>query len=89
MTTRGVITEYPLPTSKSGPQPNGIAAGSDGTLWLTEPGGNRIRRVSTGGAITEFPLPTANGGPLGIANGPDGAILFTENYGNKIGRIKP
>ena len=32
--TTGIITQYTLPTPKSGPE--GIALGPDGNLWFTE-----------------------------------------------------
>jgi virginiamycin B lyase len=65
----------------------GIAAGSDGALWFTQPGCDSIGRITTTGAVAFFPIPTANGGPNHITAGPDGNLWFTEGVGNKIGRI--
>ena len=79
------ITEYPIPTSASGP--NGIAAGPDGALWFTETNANKIGRITTAGAITEFRIPTSSSNPIYITAGSDGALWFSENSGNKIGRI--
>jgi virginiamycin B lyase len=79
------ITEYPIPTSASGP--NGIAAGPDGALWFTESNANKIGRITTAGVITEFGIPTPSSFPIYITAGPDGALWFAENNGNKIGRI--
>ncbi|HEY6539886.1 MAG TPA: protein kinase [Ktedonobacteraceae bacterium] len=93
----GVITEFSLPTAKSGPAD--ITAGPDGNLWFTEgslfsnghaeSGGNKIGRISPNGIVTEFPIPTSVSEPQGITTGPDGNLWFTELYGNKIGRISP
>jgi len=43
ITTAGVITEFPTPTTGSTPQ--GITSGPDGALWFTELGANQIGRV--------------------------------------------
>jgi len=45
-TTGGTITEFPIPTAKSGP--NGITAGPDGNLWFTEEAGNKIGQITSG-----------------------------------------
>ena len=79
------IIEYSTPTASS--TPYGITAGADGALWFTEPGTNKIGRITTTGTITEFTIPTPNSYPLAIAAGADGALWFTENLTNKIGRI--
>ena len=87
ITTAGAVTEFSFPTDPIS-SAVGIAAGSDGALWLTQPGPlNRIGRITTGGAVTEFPLPAGGGSPAGIAAGPDGALWFTEQVPGKIGRI--
>jgi virginiamycin B lyase len=86
------ITEYPIPTSASGPA--GIARGPDGAMWFTESNANKIGRVTTAGVFTEYSLPpcppytvACQKFPLGIASGPDGALWFTEVNANNIGRI--
>jgi virginiamycin B lyase len=84
------ITEFPIPTSNSGP--TGIAAGSDGAMWFTEK--TKIGRITTAGVVAEFPLPADPSLPVGvqlqptsITAGPDGALWFTLQGANKIGRI--
>jgi streptogramin lyase len=86
LTTAGIMTEYPLPTS--GSLPEGIVQGPDGALWFTEYYGNKIGRINTTGVITEYSIPLSGGlsYPTMIASGPDGAMWFTE-YSNYIGRI--
>jgi virginiamycin B lyase len=94
ITTTGVVTEFTIPTDKSGE----ITTGPDGALWFTEPVSGKIMRITTEGKITEFALPNPNAQPWGITTGPEGALWFTESscirqpgsrciVGNKIGRI--
>jgi hypothetical protein len=66
-----------------------ITAGPDGNMWFTEPGLNRIGRITPRGRISQYPLPSADSQPAGIAAGPDGNLWFTESQANKIGRITP
>src|SRR5262245_45619128 len=49
ITTAGVITNFPTPTSNS--QPVGIVVGPDGNLWFTESNVDRIGRITTSGSI--------------------------------------
>lgn len=90
----GVVTEYPLPSSSSGPQ--GIVAGPDGALWFFEHKASKIGRITVDGAITEFPIQLTGGygntvtGSITV--GSDGALWFPKgfNYSNftaVIGRI--
>src|SRR6266545_890743 len=85
ITTAGVISEFTVPTTSSGPF--GIAAGPDGELWFTEGFGNKVGRITTSGTFAEFTIPTATSAPARIAAGPDGALWFAELGGDKIGRI--
>jgi hypothetical protein len=54
ITTTGVLTEFPVPTSNSAP--TGIALGSDGNLWFTEVGANKIGRITTAGVLPNSPF---------------------------------
>lgn len=65
----------------------GIVAGADDAVWLTERTGNAIYRITPDFDHREFPLPTAGAAPYGITLGRDGALWFTETAGNRIGRI--
>ena len=60
---RSVLTEYPVPTSGSGP--TGIAAAPDGALWFAEESSGKIGRITGAGVITEFSTPTS--GPQGCS----------------------
>ena len=87
VTTSGVFTEYGIPSR--GSFPRGIAVGSDGKLWFTEPGEqtNRIASVTISGASADYAMPTSGSVPHGIALGPDGNIWFTERSANKVAKI--
>src|SRR5262245_18900503 len=63
-TVPAIINEFPLNTAL--PAPQGIAAGPDGALWYTDPGANKIGRISTTCSVTEFSLPTPLSDPKGI-----------------------
>jgi virginiamycin B lyase len=82
-------TEYTLPNAAA--KPVGIALGSDGNMWLTDPGTNSIWKVQQIKVkphiiFTQYRL-TGNAQPLSITNGPDGALWFTEPGTNSIGRL--
>jgi streptogramin lyase len=81
----GSITEYTGLAAKAAPV--SIAAGADGALWFTEPGSNKIGRMTTSGGLTEYAIPTSGSLAAGIAAGADGALWFTEPGINKIGRV--
>jgi streptogramin lyase len=78
----GVVTEFSLPSATS--KPDGIAAGPDGNLWLSE--ANEIARMTTAGVITQFALTSASG--VAVSPGPDGNIWFT-GPGDSITRVTP
>ena len=57
-------------------------------MWFTEPGGNRVGRITPTGSFTEFTAGiTAGSSPNAIAPGPDGNLWFSEAVGNRIARI--
>src|SRR6185312_14321574 len=89
VTTAGVITSFPLPTStlNSG---NHMTNGPDGNVWFTDGRDRLLLRVTPAGVITAFPA--GPGGQLfGIAGGHDGHIWFTRQGGgagdNAIARM--
>jgi virginiamycin B lyase len=73
--------------------PYGVAAGSDGRLWLAErhPAGLQSLEASTpvhADQARTFGLP-AGATPLAIVTGPDGALWFSEETQNTIGKVDP
>jgi virginiamycin B lyase len=56
-------------------------------LWFTDPGTNRIGRMSLDGKVLEYPIPTPASDPEGMTAGPDGAVWFTEHAVDQIGRV--
>ncbi len=81
------ITETPVTTA--GSEPNGVARGSDGSIWFTQQAASKIGRLNPAtGAITgEFPTDTADAGPSGIVATSSGFLWFTEESADRIGRI--
>jgi streptogramin lyase len=71
--TNDKIVEYQLPVMHS--RPMGITPGSDGNLWVTEAGVNKLAQFSTDGKLlAEFPV---SGAPDDIVTGSDGNLYFT------------
>jgi len=86
-----VVTERALPTANS--RPNGLAQGPQGTLWISEGGGKRIARFTSGGPIVEFPtqdvltsisvVETGSGSPFVAATDASGNIELFDFSGNE------
>jgi RHS repeat-associated protein len=83
--------------------PYGVASGPDGSLYFSEEGGNRIRRVGTDGFISTV-AGTGGGGfngdnikatqatlnyPRGIAFGPNGNLYVADVRNMRIRRVSP
>ena len=66
-----------------------IAKAPDGNYWYTQPGANRVARMTPAGAVTEYALPSAASNPFDIVAGADGNMWFTQLDGGRIGRISP
>ncbi len=90
ITTAGPpYVEYTMPNAAS--TPVGITLGSDGNMWVTDPGTNSIWKVqpikqSPFVKFTQYTL-HGNAQPSAITNGPDEALWFTEPGTNRIGRL--
>jgi virginiamycin B lyase len=78
------LTEYSIPTPKAESQ--GIVSDVNGNMWFTEPGADKIGKVTPAGVFTEYPLP-AGSKPFHIDRATDGTLWFTETGTNKIGKI--
>jgi polyhydroxybutyrate depolymerase len=79
------IRVFRLPEPRA--EPFDVAVGSDGSVWFTEFGLNKVGRIGRTGVLTQFTVPTANAGPYQITAGPDGAMWFTEYNTTKVGRV--
>jgi RHS repeat-associated protein len=83
--------------------PSGVAMSPDGSVFITERAGNRVRRVSPNGAIDTVvgtgvagfsgdgqPAAAAQlDGPRGIAIGSDGSLYIADQNNNRIRRVTP
>lgn len=78
-----ILAQYPL---RVGSDPQGIAGGPDGNLWIAERNPGMIVRMTPGGQTTDFPLAN-NALPFQIIAGHDGALWFTDPGANALGRI--
>jgi virginiamycin B lyase len=79
MTAGGDITLYA--TGTTGARISDIAQATDGSLWFTENGDNKIGTITQDGIVTHYDLPTSNAGPIDITAGADGSLWFTESIG--------
>ena len=70
-----------------GATPYGIAVDSDGTVWATVQGADKLARISTDGQVTALDVPTHSSGLGDIAVDQRGAVWFLELRANKIGRF--
>jgi virginiamycin B lyase len=107
ITTSGAVSEIKVPGAcqvgyacPTAPRPNGIVAGSDGALWITEPIFSRVLsrtssakllRLTTSGTFTEFAIPggaskSTTPNPGKVALGADGAVWFTDSFERRIWR---
>ncbi len=89
VTPSGKITEYKTPYPEYGGQ--GIAIGSDGYIWYSDPINNNINKmeVASGFTWTAVHLPTGSS-PTELTLGPDGNIWFVDgsfSTRHKIGKI--
>ncbi len=87
VTPSGEVKEFPIPTA--GSDPLGIAVSTEGVIWFTENGVNKIGRISPSGAVVEVGSPPLTGGRHGIARGPEGTMWFATAGDSGIGWISP
>lgn len=80
-----------------------IALGADGSLFIAEPGSNRVRRVGPDGIISTVAgnglygfggdgvpaTETRLAEPRGIAVGPDGSLYIADAFNHRIRRVGP
>ena len=83
--------------------PHELAYGADGSIFVSDDTGNRVRRVAPDGTISTFAgtgtaSSTGDGGlataatvrsPRGLVQGPDGSLYIADAGGHRIRRVRP
>jgi sugar lactone lactonase YvrE len=84
-------------------QPTGVAVGPDGSLFIADVAGHRVRRVDPGGTISTVAGSGAPGfggdggpaieaglsGPSGVAVGADGSLYIADRDNDRVRRVDP
>lgn len=88
MTLAGDVAQFELPGP--GSFPTRLAAGSDGNVWFTEMGEDKVGRITPSGSIQMFQPPPGTR-PLEIVTGADGNLWVSEekNDPGALGRVTP
>jgi streptogramin lyase len=90
ITPSGKVAEYSTSSPESGA--GGIATGSNGFVWYTEPVSRSISMISTSGTSSVKAILPAGAEPTELAEGPDGNIWFVDGEFStlhRIGKITP
>ncbi|MGA2874530.1 MAG: SMP-30/gluconolactonase/LRE family protein [Nitrososphaerales archaeon] len=66
------FTRYSLHQSES--TPFGIAIDSQGNVWFTESGANKLGEVTYSGQLKEITIPTTSGSPAGVSADKSGTV---------------
>ena len=84
----GAVTPLPLP---AGSRPRGVAAGPDGSIWVTLFGAHVLLRLDSATLrMRSWPMPSGFGSsPYAVAVAPSGAVWVAEFMGNQIVRFDP
>ena len=77
------VTEFQLATTG----PEGIAAGSDGSIWFTQSVAGNVARITSAGVITEGKS-VKGSEPFGITVAPSGDPWYAELSANKIATLQ-
>jgi len=86
---KATIREWDVPTK--GAKPYAIAVGTDGLIWFTEEGANKIGHLNPKtGDFKEYPVnEEKNVGLHGLVADQSGNIWFTASSGGYIGKLEP
>lgn len=82
----GTFTHHEIGSAGGGPY--GVAVTSDGTVWATLQGGDKLVRIEPDGAIATVDLSRPSAVPTDIAVGADGSVWFLQFRANRIGRLR-
>ena len=85
VTPAGIVTRFSQGLA-AGANPQGIAASTDGSLYVAAYAADAIARVGTDGTIVQIPL-RAGAGPRGVAPAADGSVWFTAHDGGWVGHL--
>ncbi len=84
----GELREFEVPDTSAIPsRPEGIAGAPDGSLVFTDPGQNKVGRVTSVGSMSLAALPTKVAAPAGLAVGQDGLVYLAEGGVGQVGRL--
>ena len=65
-----------------------IAAGADGSIWLSSPIDGLLTRFKLGSGVQVHAVPQSNGQPRGLAFGPGGDLWFAQSAASYMGRVE-
>jgi virginiamycin B lyase len=68
-----------------GATPSAIVLGSDGAMWMSDPGRTSIDRLTASGVLTEYHSPATPGSSLTLAA--DGTVWYSEQTADRLARI--
>jgi streptogramin lyase len=79
-----------LATAAGIDRPHGLDVGADGTVYVSDTYGNRIRRIDPRtGIITTVAGPDGFLRPIHVNVGPDGSLYVDEHDSHRVRRIDP
>ncbi len=79
-----LLAEYSVPFQG---YPQGLKAGTDGAMWVTQEYPNNLIRMTTTGVVSYVALSSVNAQGNDLAFGPDGKIWVAEAQAGAIGRL--
>ena len=90
VTLRNVPPHPVLAKVAGGPIPYELRIAPDGTVWISELGGNRIiRHDPTANTFRTFDMPTPHSGPRRFDFDAQGVVWIPEYSGGKLARLDP
>jgi virginiamycin B lyase len=81
----GMFTHHEIGSAGTGPY--GVAVTSDGIVWATLQGGDKLVRIEPDGTMVTIDLLRPGAVPTDIAVGADGSVWFLQFRANRVGRL--